>query len=71
MLECQDPKLRGDMPADMFPVVYDELGHTPGQDQLREYVEALRRQDGENVKVRDRQWDRTLGDLRPLFRRGG
>ena len=128
-LESQDPKLRGDIPADIFPMVWDvvqlhkrqilqaelecdakflrrltdavklvkagkiprpfdnlsvtgyalaawrhlygELGHPPGRDQLlREYVEVLRKQDGKNRKVSDRQWARTLKDLRPLFRRG-
>jgi hypothetical protein len=128
MLESQEPKLRGGIPADMFPMVwdivqihkrqilqaelecdaaflrrltdavilvkarkapglldnlratgyalaawrqlYDELGHPPGRPQLREYFEVLRRQDGKNVKISDRQWARTLNDLRPLFRRG-
>ena len=51
--------------------LYDELGHRPGRVELREYFEVLRRQDGKNVKVSKRTWDRTLTVLKPLFRGGG
>lgn len=54
--------------------LFGELGHRPSlpsQKKLRDRVELLRRQDGETERVSDRQWDRTLKDLKPLFPGGG
>jgi hypothetical protein len=48
-----------------------ELGHRPSEQQVRERVERLRKEDGETVRIGDRQWDRVRVDLRPLFRHGG
>jgi hypothetical protein len=47
--------------------LYGELGHRPNQKQLRGRVERLRKEDGETERVSDRQWSRTLKDLKPLF----
>jgi hypothetical protein len=52
-----------------FWPLFLELGHPPNQDQLRERVERLRKQDGfENPKVSVRHWDRAFEDISQLYR---
>jgi hypothetical protein len=48
-----------------------ELGHRPNRHQLRKRVERLGKEDGENLRIGDRQWDNVVGDLRRLFPGGG
>jgi hypothetical protein len=49
-------------------LLYGELGNTPGQDQLREYVDTLRKRDGK-PKVGNRRWGEVLKKLTPLLSR--
>jgi hypothetical protein len=51
--------------------LFGELGGRPDRKQLRERVERLRKEDGETERVSDRQWSRTLKELKPLFPGGG
>ena len=50
----------------------DELGHRPRGEQLRKRFERLRKEEaGKTSSVSDRQWERILKYLKPLFRSGG
>jgi hypothetical protein len=49
-------------------MLYGELGQIPGQDQLREYVDILRKRDGK-PKVTTRRWREVLKKLTPLLSR--
>jgi hypothetical protein len=46
-------------------MLYGELGQIPGEDQLREYVDKLRKQDGK-AKILTRRWKELLKKLTPL-----
>jgi hypothetical protein len=48
----------------------DELGRYPSFNQLRECTEELRKKDGVDARFSDKQWGRTLKDLKPLLRLG-